>query len=106
MPEEYILQAIEDIKKLQPNWDSEGAEVPSEKSIHMALDVLQWAQQKNVKVLSIDADVLGGMAIYLTGTYIVWVCILNNSSYGIIYDNTSLELTFDNLNKLHKDGII
>lgn len=103
MPEEYLLQAIEDIKSLKPNWDSDGAEVPSEKSIQIALDVLQWARQNNVKVFSVDADVLGGIAVYLSGKYLIWVSVLNNGTSCITYNEKSLDFTFDNLNILHSN---
>lgn len=74
------------LKNLQPNWDGEGADVPSEESINSAKEIVTWASQNNLDIEDVDADVMGGVAIYLRGVYnrTVWLAIMNSGSRSII----------------------
>jgi hypothetical protein len=75
------------LRGLLPNWDSEGAPIPSEESIAKAKDIIDWVIQNNLNINSIDPDVIGGVAIYLNGINdrLAWVSILNSGSQCIVF---------------------
>ncbi len=77
---------ITQLRTLLPNWDSEGAPVPSNEAINKAKDIIDWINQFNLNIDSIDPDVLGGVAIYLNGinNRMAWISILNNGISCIV----------------------
>jgi hypothetical protein len=78
-----------ELEALEPNWDDEGAPTPSSDSISGAVDIVSWAERNGLQVESVDADVLGGVAIYLRSAapkQRAWVSILNNGRRSILVD--------------------
>lgn len=79
------------LRALSPNWDDEGAPVPSEIAINKAKDIFDWVNQHGLTVESVDADVLGGVAIYLdeVNDKSTWIAIRNDGATSIIirHDN-------------------
>jgi hypothetical protein len=78
---------LERLSDLKPNWDGEGADPPDELALIEAKEIVDWAQQNNLLVESVDPDVLGGIAVYLRGAdeCMVWVSILNNRDPSVIF---------------------
>lgn len=93
MSPEYIKQlhnqALE-LLNLQPNWDGEGAEPPMPQTVDDAIKIINDLASYNFDI-EVDADVLGGVALYLyesridniSGNY-AWITIMNNGSRSII----------------------
>ncbi len=74
------------LRELPLNWDGENSPVPSDESISKAKDIIDWINQFNLNIDSIEPDVLGGVAIYLNGinNRMAWVSILNNGKPCIV----------------------
>jgi hypothetical protein len=75
---------LKDVVALEDNWDGEGAPKPSPDALARAADVLRWAESREVEVLDVDADVLGGVAVYVrtvdvsTRAVLVWLACMNS----------------------------
>lgn len=67
---------------LQDDWDGEGAPRPSDGAVRRAREVLGWVRNNNLFILEVDADVLGGVAIYLKADERsdkrVWIACMND----------------------------
>lgn len=74
------------LHELLPDWDGEGAPVPSKEAINKTKDIVGWATLNNLNIDSIDPDVLGGVSIYLTGigNRTAWIAILNHENSTIV----------------------
>lgn len=74
------------LRELSPNWDGEGADVPSEEAINKTKELVTWAVQNNLNIESVDPDVLGGTGIYLNGVNnrSAWIAILNHQNPTIV----------------------
>jgi len=61
------LDALDDLRKLADDWDGEGAPRPSDEAIERAKDIVRWACDRGIDLgdAEIDADVLGGVAIWI-----------------------------------------
>lgn len=86
------LDWMTELRSLLPNWDEEGAPVPSEESILKTKDIVGWAILNNLNIDSIDADVLGGVGIYLTGieSRTVWISVLNHENPIVVVRNNGI----------------
>ena len=64
------------------NWDGEGAPKPSDAAISRAEEILSLALlNEEIRVTDADADVLGGVALWLAGpsaTARAWISFMNN----------------------------
>jgi hypothetical protein len=74
------------LRELLPNWDGEGADLPSEEAINKTKEIVAWANLHNLDIESIDPDVLGGTGIYLRGVNnrTAWIAILNHQNPTIV----------------------
>jgi hypothetical protein len=74
------------LRELSCGWDGEDAPVPSEDSIIRAKEVLEWIRRNDLKVESVDPDVLGGVDIYLNGVdgKTVWIALLNAKKPSVV----------------------
>jgi hypothetical protein len=74
------------LRKLAPNWDGEDAPIPSDAAISAAKEIGLWLEQNNLTPDSIEADVIGGVDIYLSNSAgdTAWICILNSGHKSII----------------------
>ncbi len=60
-------QDLKEIRKLQDNWDGEGAPIPTEEAIQRAQRIMIWALEAELSVTDLSADVMGGVGFYLQG---------------------------------------
>jgi hypothetical protein len=69
-----------ELKQLEDNWDGEGAPKPTDEAIRRAMSVLAWAESRQIKVLDVDADVLGGVGVRLRGSTgtTLWIACMNS----------------------------
>lgn len=79
-----------ELRSLTPGWDGEDAPPPSDVSISVAKKVAQWIEQNELPIDSIDADVIGGVAIYLSNQLgkTVWVSIMNSGFRTIVFNQS------------------
>jgi hypothetical protein len=84
-------QAALELGTLTDNWDGEGAARPSVEAIERAVLTIQWAKDLGLKVTDVDADVLGGVAVWLGSAAHpdrrVWVSCMNNGRDTIVMSN-------------------
>jgi hypothetical protein len=102
-----IVDWIRDLETLTPDWDGEGAPIPTSSAVGMAGNLARWAEERNLVVESIDADVTGGVAVYLRGSRPgrkAWLSILNNGTRSIVLSDeqrcSGHELNDDALNRM------
>jgi hypothetical protein len=72
-----------ELSLLQDDWDGEGAARPSIEAIRRASDATTWAHGAGLVVEDIDADVLGGVGLWVRayahrGARTVWIACMNN----------------------------
>lgn len=67
---------------LEDDWDEEGAPAPLPAAVARGLVALELAEKRGLLVTDVDADVLGGVALYLMRSQdedrSVWISIRNN----------------------------
>ena len=75
-----------DLRALSLGWDGDDAPAPSDDAIGKAKEILEWIQRNDLQIDSVDADVLGGVDVYLNGTSgrTAWVAILNSGERSIV----------------------
>jgi hypothetical protein len=80
------LQALDSLGEFPDNWDREGAPSPSVEAITRANGMLKWATEAGLSVTDVDADVLGGVAIWLVGDHgrRVWLSCMNNGHDSVV----------------------
>lgn len=66
------------LELLEDNFDDEGAEKPNEIAFKAAYEVVGWAFENWLDITDIDADVLGGIAVWLGN--IIWISCSNRGS--------------------------
>ncbi len=88
---EEIRKDLIKLQSYQDNWDCRGASKPSLVSIEKAKIVIDWAILNNIDIGEVDADVLGGVAIYLinknNSECFVWISCRNNGEQSVILIN-------------------
>jgi hypothetical protein len=76
-----MREQLETFRTYSDNWDEEGAPAPSPDAIARAQKVLDWAEAKGLTVTEVDADVLGGIAIFFASknrrACTVWIACMN-----------------------------
>lgn len=80
-----LLNAIEHIRSYEADWDGCGADPPNELSLALATEVVTWAKSHNLNIAEIDADVLGGVAIWIDGALgrSVWISCMNSGELTV-----------------------
>jgi hypothetical protein len=76
------------LQRLQDGWDGEGAPRPSPQAIARAFNVVTWAEDAGLRVSEIDADVLGGVAVWLKGERgderAAWIACMNSGEDALV----------------------
>jgi hypothetical protein len=72
-----LAQRLTEIKKLDDNWDGEGAPKPSEIALRHARATISWAETVGIKITDVDADALGGVAVWIGA---VWIADTNGGT--------------------------
>lgn len=75
-----------EIRSLFPGWDGEDAPIPSDATIQSAKEVIEALERNNLFADSIDADVVGGVGIYLSNSVgkTAWISIQNSGFKTIV----------------------
>jgi hypothetical protein len=74
------------IAALSEGWDREGAAPPDNEAIGRAARTVAWAWKQGFQVDDVDADVLGGVAVFIrTGERSVWISIMNGGQGGALF---------------------
>ena len=103
------------LKQLKDNWDGEGAMAPSKTTLKKAEDIVYWALKNKLKVKYVDADVLGGAAVFLNDKRhqkLVWFSFLNEGSNSIVMTNhltmmsKGISYNYANITEEMKQGVI
>lgn len=84
-----VHEALNSLRDLKDDWDNEGAPAPSAAAVDLAsLIVEQTSGLKGVQVADIDADVLGGVAVWLCSTSHparrVWISCMNRGKHSVV----------------------
>lgn len=78
---------------LQDDWDGEGAPRPSGEALERAQTVMDWAESKGLLVVDLDADVLGGVALYIKASAgadrQVWIGCMNKGGDTAVMSTSS-----------------
>ena len=74
---------------LADDWDEEGAPRPSRPALQRADSVIRWAHESGLVVTDVDADVLGGVGVWLRAHPVsparsVWIACMNNGQDTIV----------------------
>ena len=75
------------LRKLSDGWDGEGAPRPSEEALQRAAAALADLQDSPFDVYDVDADVLGGVALWLNApgrTRFAWIAIMNSGRATVV----------------------
>lgn len=82
-----MLGAIDDLEKLEDDWDSEGASKPAPRAIGCARAIITAGAQLDIVPDDVDSDVLGGVALYFIGLNerIVWIACMNSGTETIVF---------------------
>jgi hypothetical protein len=77
------------LQRAEDGWDGEGAPRPSAEAIARAFGVLNWAERAGLRVSDVDADVLGGVAVWLKGDLeanrlSAWIACMNNGHDTVV----------------------
>lgn len=83
---DQMEQTFERLGNLQDNWDGEGAPAPSPAAIEQARQIVSWLVLNHVPVAEIDADVLGGIAIWVlpAAGRTAWVACMNDGARTLV----------------------
>lgn len=98
-------QQLEALANYPDNWDDEGAPAPNDDSVVRAREVLLWAHASKLDVFDIDADVLGGIAVYVRkGARQAWIGCMNGKGTTVVLSTTNkvedhFMFTMDDSNK-------
>jgi len=82
-----VRAMLDALKRMQDNWDDEGAPSPSPNAISSATKVIDWAELHSLDIVDIDADVLGGVSARLRGLgdRVLWVACMNTSTSTAVW---------------------
>lgn len=91
-----MKEALGSLGSLQDDWDGEGAPKPSGEALQRAQAVMDWAESKGLLVVDLDADVLGGVALYLRASSgadrQVWIgCMNKGGDTAVMSTSTKVE---------------
>lgn len=83
---------------LEDNWDGEDAPKPAPDALRRAKEIATWAGAHRLAISEIDADVLGGVSVYLRGNSgrKAWIACMNTGEDTVVLsdqevvDSTSL----------------
>lgn len=85
---------IENLKNLKDNWDGASAPSPNIAAINRAKNIANWANMNDLDISDIDADVLGGVAIYLQSRISkrkAWISCLNKGyDVVVLYEDKNI----------------
>jgi hypothetical protein len=74
-----MMCTFEELSELKDNWDGEDAPPPTKEAIANARAVVAQAFEVGYDVDEIDADVMGGVAVYITGIGgRTWIACMNS----------------------------
>lgn len=82
-----VSYQLERLKRLAADWDGEGAPKPSRGAIAGASKVVAWVTAAGLEVTDVDADVLGGVAVYLHGSATgrsAWIACMNDGTSTVV----------------------
>lgn len=83
MPE--AKERLVELSAIGEDWDGDGAPSPAPAALARAEAVLRWADANGAEIVDVDADVLGGIAIWLRGAQgRAWVACMNNGSDTLV----------------------
>lgn len=83
-PEFHVLA---ELGRLGDNWDDEGAPEAAHSAVQQAKQVLGWARRNSLNVASVEADVLGGVAVYLNceaSAREAWIACMNDGAFTAV----------------------
>ncbi len=76
------------LQQLEDGWDGEGAPRPSPQAIARAFNVVAWAEEAGLSVSDVDADVLGGVGVWIRGAdrddRVAWIACMNNGQDALV----------------------
>jgi hypothetical protein len=80
------LEKLDSLMDLSENWDDEGAQAPSRSACERARLVLDWARRQSLTIADVDSDVLGGVAVWLSGPVDrrVWISCMNDGRDSVV----------------------
>jgi hypothetical protein len=90
---ESIENDLKELISLEEGWDGEQppSPVPSPYSIWFARCIAKWALTKDYTIIDVDADVIGGTAVYLAhgqpDERQVWISCLNDKEPFVLASN-------------------
>jgi hypothetical protein len=75
--------------ELEDDWDGEGAPKPSRPALQRADAVVRWAHESGLVMTDVDADVLGGVAVWLRADPMspvrsAWIACMNNGQDTLV----------------------
>jgi hypothetical protein len=88
MADWLVAKRVAPMRALADDWDGEGAPKPSDDAIARAGHIVQWALAKSVDVEDVSADVLGGVAVLLSGHLAphrqAWISLMNDGGDCVV----------------------
>ncbi len=74
------------LAKMPDNWDQENAPAPTEQALKAAKDIITRLYDFNVRPDDLDADVMGGIAIYISNKFgeNMWINCRNSGGVGYV----------------------
>lgn len=95
-----MVAALDDLRALEDDWDSEGASKPAPEALDRAEAIITAAAEIDLVVDEVDSDVLGGVALHFTGSneQAVWIACMNNGTDTIVFSQVGAVVrhaTFD-----------
>lgn len=81
----YLLESLSRLLQLTDGWDGEDAPAPSTRSINLAWYIVGLAVDRGLLVTEVDADVLGGVAVWVTDGHVrVWILVMNSGENTMV----------------------
>jgi len=77
---------LEAMRHLVEGWDGQDAPPPNREALDYAQEIVRWALQQGLVITEVDADVLGGVAIWMAGQSgtTAWVACMNNGAKTLV----------------------
>ena len=87
------MQHLSKLRGLPDDWDGEGAPKPNVESLSRAKEVIDWALDRALVIEDVDADVLGGVAVWLVSAAgsrrRAWIACMNDGQDTLVLQDGS-----------------
>lgn len=97
------------LRELKDGWDGEGAPVVADRAISLALEMVSWAEVHGLLVTDVDADVLGGVAVWVEGPgggRRAWLSLMNNARDTVLLMENGKTLSSGSLSERSRESIL